>query len=299
MQVEEPVPSGGTISYQWYEKVGDEWKPINGEMDNTYTIPNDIQHGTHEFKCKVTNTEPGIRLYQCTDCQRILRTETIPALGFEIPGTVTEGSNPLSGVSVILWQGKKIENKIATTEDKGYYRCSDVSPGTYNVVGTKDDKTVTKLVVITVENATNQNLQMPSEAVNSILNVEVDTSSEGDAADVSKTIVGGLDDEAKLQKVQNATVTVTMTVEKKDEDGSDNAQSMIKTQAGSDKKLEFLEVKVTKEVKKEGTLEFEGEINETEKIIELVIHYNFSGKKDVTVYRHYGSGETALLQKDD
>ena len=108
---------------------------------------------------------PGRKLYSCTVCQRVLRTEEIPALGFEISGTVTEDQDPVAGANVKLMRGID-EVQETTTDSAGRYGFSGVRPGIYNVVATKDGKTMTILVIITMANATEQNLTMPGENVN-------------------------------------------------------------------------------------------------------------------------------------
>ncbi len=184
---------------------------------------------------------------------------------YSISGTVTEGTGgaatAVSGATVKLMQGN---TTIATTtsDGQGRYSFAVVAPGSYNVVAEKGSKTMTILVPITNAHATEKNLTMPSENVNSVLEVK--------GEDTPEVVVGGLEQEAEQKKEAGKTVTVTMTVESKDETA---AASDIKNTA-SGKTLDFLEIKVEKKVD-EGTAEA---ITTTDKLLTIIIPFDFTGK---------------------
>lgn len=200
---------------------------------------------------------------------------------YSISGTVTEGDSPVVGTTMTLTQGNTAI-ATATTDSAGKYSFDHVVPGNYNVVTTKEGKTMTILVTIEAANATEKNLAMPSDNVNSVLKVE--------GKDTPDVVVGGLDEEAEAKKRSGSTVTVTMTVEGKDESSAANAGD-IKTTAGVDKTLDFLEIKVEKKV---GERKAEP-ITTTSKLLEIIIPFDFTGKENVTVYRYHG-GAAAMTK---
>jgi len=201
-------------------------------------------------------------------------TITIPALGFGISGTVTDGgSTPLDNTTVTLKQGST-EIATTTTGSDGKYSFTGVAPGQYNVVAAQGGKTMTIFVTVTNDDQPEQDLQMPSENVNSVLEVK--------GSDTPAVVVGGLDKEAEANKPEsstgNTTVTVTMTVESKTADDALNAEA-IKTTAGEDTNLDFLEIKVEKKVETTGgsdavTTE---DITTTQNLLTIVIPFDLPG----------------------
>ncbi len=221
---------------------------------------------------------------------------------YSISGTVTdEENNPLSGVTVKLMQGNKQFGETVTTGNDGKYSFDRVSPGDYNVVAeqTVDSgktKTMTKLVIITNEDKDEQNIKMPTEHVNSILEVK---SSGIITPDV---VVGGLDEEAKSEAETSSTVTITMTVESKKESDSTISTDVtaIRSEAGADEKIDFLAITVEKKVETKGedgtSSTSETNITDTQNLMEIVIPYDFTGKSTVAVYRCHKNSAEALTE---
>lgn len=232
-----------------------------------------------------TNTETGVRTYKCSVCERVLHTEEIPMLTYSISGTVTDHeSNNLSDVTVTLMRGN---TKVAetTTGSNGAYSFSGVRAGTYNVVATNNDVTKTILVVLTDADATDKNVQMPDGKKNSVVEIT--------GSNTPAVVVGGVDEIAEAQAVNpGETVTVKLTVEKKEESAAANATE-IKQVAGG-KTLDFLDLKLEKTVTG-GTNDGTTDITDTQgKVLEIVVPYDFSGKQNVTVYRYHDGSAAAL-----
>ena len=215
-----------------------------------------------------------------------IKCEPLPT--YAVGGTVTEsGGGNVNGATVKLMRGK---TKIAakTTGADGKYNFTNVPAGAYNVVVTKDGKTVTRLITVTNADLTGQNLTMPSENKNSVIEVKDDTPA---------VVVGGLDKIAEDTTLDTGTssVTVKLTVEAKAENAAANAGD-IKALAGNKTVGDFLDLSLNKVV--EGTGGGTTSITDTgANILEIVVPYDFTGKKDVAVYRYHGSAE-ALKQAD-
>ncbi len=239
---------------------------------------------------------------------------------FDVSGSVTMGEDKdgntitVENVTVRLKKGAEVISEQTTGADGGY-SFSGVEPGRYNVVATTEDgRTVTILVEIDGGDVTGQNLVIPGEKVNSVLEViQKDTTG---AAKVNETTVGGLEEEAK-KKAEEATtddgaapasVTLTMTVVSQEESEAKHAGD-IKTTAGEDTILEYMEIKVEKTVVTEpaedggSSEEVEPEpVTSTTNPLRIVIPFDFTGKarESVVVYRyHDGNGVEVLPEGED
>ncbi len=206
---------------------------------------------------------------------------------YGISGVVTDGGAGVSGATVTLMQGST-EIDSTTTDGSGTYSFTDVAPGHYNVVATKDGKTITILVTIEDAGVTDADLAMPSDTVNSVLNVQ--------GEDTPEVVVGGLDQEARENEEADKTVTVTMTVESKTEDNAANA-SDLQDAAGDAVSLEFLEITVEKTVD-DGETTTTDPILTTSGLLEIIIPFDPAGKFDVTVYR-YHDGQVDVLTEEE
>ncbi len=217
---------------------------------------------------------------------------------YSISGTVTKGTDGTSvpEATVTLMQGNTTI-ATTTTDSQGGYSFSGVAPGDYNVVAEKDGKTMTILVSITNAHATEKNLTMPSENVNSVLEVKGEETPE--------VVVGNLEQEAEEKKQAGSTVTVTMTVESKDEDDSTLSTEIgaIKTEAGTasdtNKKIDFLEIKVEKKVETDGQAPTVTSITDTAKLLEIIIPFDPTGKQNVKVYRYHDSQVNEITETEN
>ncbi len=93
---------------------------------------------------------------------------------FSISGSINEqtdgGEVPAEGAVVSIWLGA---NQIAETKtgSDGQYRFPNLLPGVYNLVVTKDVRTITQKVIIDNSNAENCNVTLPKGATNSVVEV--------------------------------------------------------------------------------------------------------------------------------
>lgn len=208
-----------------------------------------------------------------------------PNPSFDVSGTVTDGEDPVEGAEVKLMRGNTELGK-QTTEADGVFTFSNVAPGAYNIVATKEQKTVTKLVTVTDGDKTEEVLTMPAGNVNSVLDIKDNT---------PDVVVGGLDSEADEVKTANpgaTSITVTMTVEKKEENAADNADAIQAVASGQT--LDYLDIQVVKKVDDND----ETAIAETATLLQIVIPYDFTNKSDVTVYCHHDGEGAKALSKD-
>ena len=241
----------------------------------------------------VTETESGVKTFKCTVCGRVLRTEDIPAHTYSISGTVTgkkenQEEGAVEGAEIKLMQGGTQVGQTIITGADGKYSFSNIPAGIYNVVAAQESEgekiTKTILVVLTHSDATEKNIKMPDGKKNSVVEVK------SGAPDV---VVGGVDEVAEAQDVSSGqTVTVKLTVEKKEEHAAAGAADIKRIARG--KTVEFLELSLVKEVTG-GSNNGTTSITDTkDKVLEIVVPYNFSGKNSVTVYRHHDGKAEAL-----
>ncbi|USF28327.1 hypothetical protein N510_003286 [Firmicutes bacterium ASF500] len=246
----------------------------------------------------VTETEEGIKTFKCTVCGRVLRTEEIPVPTptptYSISGTVTgnDGNTAVSGASVKLMQGNRQIGQPVTTGADGTYSFSDVPAGTYNVVAEQESEgdkiTKTILVVLTDSDATAKDIKMPDGKKNSVVEVKDNTPA---------VVVGGVDEVAEAQDVESGqTVTVKLTVEKKEETAAAGAAEI--KQIASGKTVEFLDLSLVKEVTGGSNAGTTIITDTKDKVLEIVVSYDFSDKDSVTVYRHHDGKAEALTQAD-
>jgi len=197
-----------------------------------------------------------------------------------LTGTVTDDAAPaapVSGAAVALKQGETLVASTVTDAD-GQFLFTNLLPGSYNLVVTKDGKTVTMLCAIEKAGTTQtytQNVTLPTAASNSsTLTVAKD---EG-VKELPRIVVGGLDELAENEKSN-----IFMTVTQKAEDKSNAEQKTILVSAGGQSVGMYLEV----------TLKTNGyALTEADNVLEIVIPYDFSAKSNVNVWRcHNGSAE--------
>lgn len=179
----------------------------------------------------------------------------------------------------------------------GHFDFTGVPKGIYNIVAKQDDKVMTKLIIITDHDDTVE-ITMPPSEVNSVLEV---------SEDALPVVVGGLEDEAVTKAEESKTVTITMTVEKQeeqqlpdnasdDEKATQEAIAEIKEET-SGKTFEFMDIEVEKTVEEAGQAGVSEKLTETNKVMEIVIPFDLTGKMDIAVYRHH-NGQTEQLAEN-
>ena len=179
-----------------------------------------------------------------------------------------------------------------------------VPAGTYNIevtqtIGGDKNVTMTQLVVLT--NNADVEIALPESGVNSKLEVEEDT---------LPTVVGGLDEEAESNRQTGKDITVTMTVEKQEEQqlaatadekdkATQDAISEIKAEANG-RALDFMNIEIKKETKDASSGESISKeaITETSSVLELVFSYEMNGKKNIQIYRQHGDAVQTFMKLD-
>ncbi|MCI8594441.1 MAG: hypothetical protein HFF09_04200 [Oscillospiraceae bacterium] len=172
------------------------------------------------------------------------------------------------------------------TDAQGRYTFTDVPEGRYNVVATKSGVTKTILVELTADVA-GKTIKMPEGSRNSVVKVE--------GAGTPAAVVGGVDAVAEAEPVGGGdTVTVTLTIEAKN--APDDKAEIDAALAEGTRGVLYLDLSLLKQVNG-GEAE---NIRETgDKVLEIVIPYNFTGKENVAVYRRHGGDDAeALLEAE-
>ena len=213
---------------------------------------------------------------------------------YGISGTITSASNEPVTVKLMRGTTEVDSSSVSMTGSTSYtgtYGFSNIPAGTYNIVATQTvsekTRTVTALVVVTNGDQT-ENITVPNGDTSSVLKVEEDT---------RPVVVGGLDDEASTKAEAGKSVTVTMTVEKQEEQQLPDTASQAEQQTqeaiaeikaeASGKTLEFMDIEVKKDVTVGGSTTTE-KLAVTNTVMEIVIPYDMAGKNNITVYRYHG-----------
>ena len=199
-----------------------------------------------------------------------------------VSGVVCDSAkNPVGGAYVKLTQGNKVIDKVKSDIEGGYY--FKVPKGLYNIVIKTDDATVTNMVDVSENTA--KDVDLSNASTQSILDV-VDSD--------KKIVVGGLSDEAEsVRKDGNVpadkNVTVKLTVKSISESDTEGAQAI--DNSAKDRNLEFLDLKVEKNVDLEVT-----ELTETKNVLEFAIPCPYANKRGLTVYHYHGSEILTLTE---
>lgn len=295
---------GLSLSYKWYR----DDKEISGQTGDAYTLTS-ADVGTI-IKVVVTDSV-GENSVSTAIPEKI--ATTAPA-GYKISGIVRDsGNNGLGSAKVELKKGDYVVAETDTSES-GEYSFEKIPAGQYNVVVTESgsEKVKTAIATITSSDVTIDTIKMPEKNVSSKLIVE----NNDDSGLAGGAVVGGLDDVAEAQAANvadGAATTVTMTVESEKDltsvaDGSlteeqketKEAQADIKenTTAQSLEKLDFLDLSIIMRVKVEGQETTQSEITDTgSKVLEIILPYQTSGRKNITAFRKHGTKAAAALSK--
>lgn len=204
-------------------------------------------------------------------------------LTYAISGTVMDHEgNGVSAATVTLMLGNQVI-ATATTDSQGNYSFSGVPAGLYNIAAEKDRVTKTILVEMTNASAVEQNIQMPEGKTNSVVEVK--------GSDTPAVVVGGVDAVAEEETAApGETVTVKLTVEKQDSP-ADKAELDTVISGKKDDVL-YLDLSLEKQINDQEPQV----ITDTEdQVLEIVVPYDFTGKKDVTVYRKHGVNDAEKL----
>ncbi len=218
---------------------------------------------------------------------------------YEVSGTVMEeldgttDKSIVAGVAVKIVRGN-VEFAATTTGDDGTYKFSGVPAGTYNIVATRtvDTKTQTMTALVEVKDSDKSvdTIVLPPSRINSVLSV---------ADNTPPVMVGGLEEVAKDEAESAKDVTVTMTVEKKDEStvaGAEEIKEAVAANASTDSgntALDFLDVSVTKKVDNGAATP----VTETSQVVEIIVSFNMNGRFGFSLYRHHDGKAEPFLSR--
>ncbi len=239
---------------------------------------------------------------------------------YGITGIVKQKNEAVSGAAVQLKQGSTLISQ-QYTDNKGNFTFAGIKKGIYNLVAEKDGVTMTKMETIN-ENRT-LTIELPALEIkaNSVVEI-VESNSEGEKILTPDVVVGGLDAVA-VEIAQQAIaenggssdgnvekVTVTLSVEEKPETeavGVEKIKEEVAKQqptTAKDTKLAYLDVQINALITKATESENPNKpqaLTETKTVMELVVPFDFKGKKDVKVYRYHvtesGQEETEALNQ--
>ena len=192
----------------------------------------------------------------------------------------------------------------------GTFALADIPYGIYNLVieqivpdGNGGTETLTRTIAVTVGSTVEpplDSLIMPTSARSALQVV---------GADTPPAVVDGLDKLAESEAVDERSVTVTMTVEKQEEqtvsqtateeekatqEAIKQLQNQADTASGSNgevKEMDFLNINITKEVTLNGAVESSETIADTgtENIMEVIFPYVKPGDGRIDLWRFHGS----------
>ena len=223
---------------------------------------------------------------------------------YEVSGTVMEelegttDKSIVAGVDVKIVRGN-VEFATTTTGDNGTYKFTGVPAGTYNIIATRKidpstDKTQTMTALVEVKgDATVDTIVLPPSKINSVLTVTGDST--------PPVMVGGLEEVAMDEAESTKEVTVTMTVEKKDEStvaGAEEIKEAVAANASTDSGntvLDFLDVTVTKKVDNDEPTT----VTETSQVVEIIVSFNMNGRFGFSLYRHHDGKAEAFQSRSN
>ncbi len=242
----------------------------------------------HAWDGGVVTQEPtveaeGSRLYTCAVCGATKREAISKLDTFQISGAVTDQAGaPLPRAAVRLTRGSETVAETVT-DDQGRYSFSSVPAGLYNVAATWADVTKTILVELSDADASQRDIQMPNGKVSSVVEVL--------GEDTPDVVVGGVDAIAEAEAASPAeTVTVTLTVAKQEE--PTDKEEIDQLIAGQKDDVLYLDVSLLKQINTQPTQA----ITDTGvRVLEIIVPYDFTGKRSVTVYRKHGDDPAAAL----
>lgn len=220
---------------------------------------------------------------------------------FTVSGTVTEKTEgadtpEVKNAVVSLWLGANKINETSTNEN-GSYSFDNLIPGIYNLVVSKDERTVTSMVEITTEDRT-CNAVLPQYVTNSIVDV---TPGSPDI------VVGNLDevfhdtngadyteDDAQNVQQNGGKVEITFTVDEQQEnDVGEETVKELQSAGGGNLSL-FLDCTLTKVVTDQNNGTTETELSQSSVLLEILLPLpaELQGKYSYTISRmHDGKAQ--------
>ena len=215
---------------------------------------------------------------------------------FEVSGTIKEetgsGEQDTENAVVSLWLGA---NKIAEThtEADGTYSFDDLLPGIYNLVVSKDQRTVTSMVDLTTTDRT-CNAILPQYVTNSVVDV---TPGSPDIV-VGKLDTGFTEDDLSTAET-GGKVEITFKADEQQEDDIEKDVLKDLQSAGGSNLALFLDCTLTKTVTDE-TGTSTSELTQSSVVLEILLPLptELQGKYNYTISRMHG-GEAQIVPQGE
>ena len=221
---------------------------------------------------------------------------------WSVSGEIKEGENeenatPVQGITVTLMRGDTVFGSSRNTGADGRYSFSGVPAGLYNLVAERTlngkPQKVTALVEVTSGSVDVSAIVMPDKNISSEIYVKND-----DTHYTPAVMVGGLDAVAAENAEGDKEVTVTMTVETKQEayaKGAEEIRQLAEERStdGKGVEIDFLDISIEKTIVGQTGVEA---VTKTSAVVELVIPFNFAGKKNFNLLRFH-EGEAMVFRE--
>lgn len=224
----------------------------------------------------------------------VAETTVIPGT-HSVSGTVKDDTAisplPVSGATVKIMQGNTQYGSTATTKADGRFTVTGVPDGTYNLVVTKEDRAITKMIAVNGSDYEySSDIVLPTGKKNSRLEI---------ASDTPNVVVGYLDqqftgDDNSYAQTPGNTVDIKLTVDKKDESSASGASEIENTASGKTIGL-YLDMTLIKTLS--GTKNSSEKLSELGSLLKIIVPYDLSDKTNVTVYRYHNGIASAMSLK--
>ena len=172
------------------------------------------------------------------------------------------------------------------TDSEGKFNLGYQQPGDYNLVITDQGKVITTKLIQIKEGA-DMDLQIVEKDINTRVKIVADGLSN------PNVVVGRLDAEGETQVIIAGCnkEDVTLTLKSVPADGSPEARASIGaiTEARG-KNLEFVDISILLEYFKDNALSSSAILHETTQVIEIIMPYDTSGRRDIKVFRYHDDG---------
>ncbi len=241
-----------------------------------------------------------------TTAEKTVGITATPLATYGVTGTVTDGTNPFEGATVRVMYGKTQIGLDGTTAAGGSFTIPGISNGTYNLVVTKADQIVTKIITVSGADCAAGEVTLPSGKKNSVVEVKNDT---------PPVVVGGLHEQFKTTTSANdkgitsadhavaeagGTVEIRLTAEGKTADTAANAEGIKSAASAQGKTVAlFIDLSVLKTVRDSMGVEIPGQssaLTELAELVEVLIPLDAAhqGKTNYVVYRYHGTAVDTL-----
>ncbi|MBQ7661738.1 MAG: hypothetical protein IJS44_06760, partial [Clostridia bacterium] len=172
-----------------------------------------------------------------------------------------------------------------TANEETEFALKGVPAGTYNLIAKQGEVTMTVAVIITDDHVELGTITMPTGDTSSVINIEGEST--------PAVVVSGLDDAAAAEEIDSRKVTVTITIEAQNEAQTGEGGKAILEESRA-QKADFIDFTVTKTIYNNGNAESVETLTETKGLLELIVPFDFSGKRSINLYR-YHNGQVELL----